>query len=56
MAISSSVLVREIIGKEHKKVLCYKAKILDENKDKNIVLFFVDTGERYLTTQMFSEE
>lgn len=29
-AISSSVLVREIIGKEHKKVLCYKAKILDE--------------------------
>ena len=28
----------------------------EENKDKNIVLFFVDTGERYLTTQMFSEE
>ena len=28
----------------------------EENKDKNIVLFFVDTGERYLTTQMFAEE
>ena len=28
----------------------------EENKDKNIVLFFVDTGERYLTKEMFSEE
>lgn len=29
-AISSSVLVREIVGKKHEKALCYKAKILDE--------------------------
>ncbi len=34
-AISSSVLVREIVGKNNEKVLCYKAKIIDD--DGNVV-------------------
>lgn len=32
-AISSSVLVREIVGKKNEKVLCYKAKIIDDKGD-----------------------
>ena len=45
-----------LVGISAGAALCAAAKLgsMPENKDKNIVVVLTDTGERYLSTELFS--